>query len=122
MADLASKLDELKLKREAIGSQTSVLMEADRNDTPVRPKKMLTILLAALAGLFLGICFALLQDFMDDRVNTVDDARRLLPSLPVLGVKDEIEVLMFNALWASSKPILSHLPTKTPFSHSMDEW
>lgn len=44
------------------------------------------VALAALFGLFLGVCFALLRDFLDDSVNKLEDARRLLGGVPTLGV------------------------------------
>ena len=37
-----------------------------------------------MIGLFVGLCLALLQEFLDDRINTTEDADRLL-GLPSLG-------------------------------------
>jgi len=46
---------------------------------------MQSILFSCLIGLFMGICLGLLQEFLDDRVNSIDDGVRYL-DLPSLGV------------------------------------
>src|SRR5207302_9186018 len=50
----------------------------------VAPKKTQNLAYAGLVGLVLGLCFALLQEFLDDRINSPEEARRLL-SVPALG-------------------------------------
>ena len=45
---------------------------------------MQSIVFACLIGLFVGVCLALMQEFLDDRINSVDEATRVL-GLPALG-------------------------------------
>jgi capsular exopolysaccharide synthesis family protein len=55
---------------------------------PVRPKKVLNMALALLAGIILGVSFAFLQEALDKQkgtVNTLDDVQRLV-NLPGLGL------------------------------------
>ncbi len=50
---------------------------------PVRPKRLLNIIFGCFLGLFAGLAFALLQEYLDDHINGIEDAERLLglPSL-----------------------------------------
>ncbi|MCS6777994.1 MAG: polysaccharide biosynthesis tyrosine autokinase [Chloroherpetonaceae bacterium] len=86
----ADKLDNLLLQRSAQPTPVQELVRASLNPVPVRPNRMLIIAMAAVAGLFLGVCFALLQEFLDDRVNAPEDARRLL-GIPALGYIPRVE-------------------------------
>jgi capsular exopolysaccharide synthesis family protein len=81
---LEEKLADLRLRRSAAAQPISILEPAVINPIPVKPKRPLIIGAALLAGLFLGICFALLAEYLDDRVNSPDDARRVL-GVPALG-------------------------------------
>jgi capsular exopolysaccharide synthesis family protein len=54
------------------------------------PRPMRNTVYAIVAGLVLGLCFALLQEYLDDRVNSPEDARRLM-DVPVLGYVPLIE-------------------------------
>ena len=56
----------------------------------VAPKKVNNVVYASLIGLMLGLCFALLQEFMDDRINSPEDARRIVGT-PALGYVPMIE-------------------------------
>ena len=87
---LESRLAELKLRQIAQPKPISVLNHAGLNTVPVRPKRPMIIMMSLLAGLFLGVCFALLAEFMDDRVNSPEDARRIL-AVPALGYIPRID-------------------------------
>jgi len=78
------QLADLSLREKARHASAHVIQPAALPVNPVRPKKALNILFACLIGLFVGICLALLQEFLDDRINTLEDADRLL-GLPSLG-------------------------------------
>ena len=56
----------------------------------VAPKKLNNLVYASLVGLMLGLCFALLQEFLDDRINSPEDARRIVGT-PALGYVPMIE-------------------------------
>ena len=87
---LESRLAELKLRQIAQPKPISILNHAGLNTVPVRPKRPMIIMMSLLAGLFLGVCFALLAEFMDDRVNSPEDARRIL-AVPALGYIPRID-------------------------------
>lgn len=78
------KLADLSLREQAHHSTARIEQAAQEPGAPIRPKKAYDITLGALFGLFLGVCLALLQEFLDDRINTVEDAGRVL-GLPSLG-------------------------------------
>lgn len=78
------QLEDLGLREKARHASAHVIQPAGVRSEPVRPKKALNILFACLIGLFVGVCLALLQEFLDDRINTLEDADRLL-GLPSLG-------------------------------------
>ncbi len=87
---LGTEITDLSLRQNAQSSPIQVLTKATLNPAPVRPKRLVIILLAGIAGLVLGVCFALLQEFLDDRVNAPEDARRLL-GVPALGYIPNID-------------------------------
>ena len=80
----SDKLADLSLREQAHHASAHIIEAAQVPTAPVRPKKLQSIFFAALIGLFVGIGLALLQEFLDDRINTVADADRLL-QLPSLG-------------------------------------
>jgi succinoglycan biosynthesis transport protein ExoP len=83
-ANFSSQLAELTLREKAQHVSAHIIERATPPLAPIRPKKAESILFAALIGLFIGLCLALLQEFLDDRINTTDDADRTL-GLPALG-------------------------------------
>ena len=58
--------------------------------TQVAPRVAINIAYSAVVGLILALALALLQEFLDDRINSLDDARRLLQT-PSLGYVPLIE-------------------------------
>nr|AQQ74443.1 hypothetical protein [uncultured bacterium] len=70
---------------ENVNASAQMLEEAGVPGAPIRPHKAQQVALSMVMGLMLGVGFAFLQEFLDDRVNTSDDVERIT-SLPVLGV------------------------------------
>jgi tyrosine-protein kinase Etk/Wzc len=66
------------------GAQARIMEEAIVPSVPIRPQKAQQVALAALMGLMLGVGFAFLQEFLDDRVNSSEDVQRVV-ALPTLG-------------------------------------
>lgn len=56
----------------------------------VAPKKMNNLIYSVVVGLILALGLALLQEFLDDRINSAEELRRLLPT-PLLGYVPMIE-------------------------------
>lgn len=81
--NFSDQLNDLNLREKAHHATARLIESAPIPTAPVRPKRMQSIVFACLIGLFVGVCLALLQEFLDDRINSVDDATRVLgwPSL-----------------------------------------
>ena len=91
--NFSDQLADLNLREKAHHAAARVIETAQVPTAPVRPKRIQSMIFAGLIGLFVGLCLALLQEFLDDRINTVADADRVLqlPSLghvPALSVAD----------------------------------
>src|SRR5204862_4582957 len=56
----------------------------------VSPRSAKNLIYPALVGLILGFCFALLQEFLDERINSPEDARRIMDA-PTLGYVPLVE-------------------------------
>ena len=80
----ADQLADLNLREKAHHSGARIIESAAVPVDPVRPKRGQSLLFAGFIGLCVGICLALLQEFLDDRLNSVDEATRVL-GLPTLG-------------------------------------
>ena len=79
-----SRLTDLELKLRNLPTLASRLELASVPATPVRPKRAQNIIFAGLLGLFLGLGLALLMELIDDRINSPEEAERVL-RLPTLG-------------------------------------
>ena len=82
--NFSDQLAGLNLREKAHHATARVIETAQVPSAPVRPKRLQSMIFAGLIGLFIGLCLALLQEFLDDRINTVADADRVL-QLPSLG-------------------------------------
>ena len=71
-------------------SNVNEIQAASKPIDPVRPKKARNIGLGLLLGLFLGLCYAFLLEFLDDSLNTVEAAEKRLgvPVLTALSVNE----------------------------------
>ena len=78
------KLNELQLRKQTKRKMASVMQRAEVPSSPIRPKKAQQIVIAGLLGLVFGLCLALLQELFDDRINSPEEAERVL-RLPSLG-------------------------------------
>jgi capsular exopolysaccharide synthesis family protein len=83
--DYSDKLRELNVREQAEAASASLMEEAAVPSSPIRPQKAQQVAMAMVMGLLLGVGFAFLQEFLDDRVNTSEDVERLT-SLPTLAV------------------------------------
>lgn len=83
-ATIASAMDQSKI------SNVNEIQAASKPIDPIRPKKARNIGLGLLLGLFLGLCYAFLLEFLDDSLNTVEAAEKRLgvPVLTALSVNE----------------------------------
>jgi polysaccharide biosynthesis transport protein len=87
--DYSEKLRDLNVREKTIAATATVMEQANVPSTSVRPNKVQQVALAMVMGLMLGVGFAFLQEFLDDRVNSPDDIERLT-ALPTLGTVPSI--------------------------------
>ncbi len=82
--NLLNSFEQLRLT-EAQSIDNIVLMEpADTPRSPVRPRTLVNALLAAVVGALLALGVVFLIEYLDDRVQSPDDLRKIA-DLPVLG-------------------------------------
>ncbi len=82
--NFSDQLADLNLREKAHHATARIIEAAAVPSAPIRPKRIQSVIFACLIGLFVGLCLALLQEFLDDRINSVADADRVL-QLPSLG-------------------------------------
>ena len=80
---MSRSVDDLDMRRIGEYRPVTVISPA-MGAGQIAPKPTNNFITAAAVGLMLGICLALLQEYLDDRINSPEDARRLLDA-PVLG-------------------------------------
>jgi polysaccharide biosynthesis transport protein len=78
------QLDKLSLRSKTKNASVKVIDDAITPTDPIRPKRTQNIFLSFVLGAFLGLCLALLQELFDDRINSPEEAERVL-RLPSLG-------------------------------------
>jgi capsular exopolysaccharide synthesis family protein len=89
VTNLATSVENLRLRHEGNIAPVRTISPASPAQQ-VAPRKVANLVVAALLGLMLGVCFALLQEYLDDRVNSPEEGRRILEA-PVLGYVPLIE-------------------------------
>jgi len=84
---------------------------------PVKPKKRLNLLLAAIVGLGMGLGVAFLMEYMDTSIHTVEEIERQgfsvlawVPRIQVSGRGEEYSIM--------SERLVSHLEPRSPVSES----
>ena len=83
---LMQMLQEAKLKESAISDNVSEIDLAELPEKPIAPKKKTILLAAAVLGVGLGCLLAIVIEFTDKSIYTVDQLKELLPDgVPFLG-------------------------------------
>jgi capsular exopolysaccharide synthesis family protein len=83
---LKTQLSQIQLVTAQSSSGGQVVSPAVASTTPSSPKISRDIGIAIVAGLLVGIGFALLRDNLDDRVRGKDGLEQLVPGIPILGL------------------------------------
>ncbi|MCC2672726.1 MAG: capsular exopolysaccharide family, partial [Armatimonadetes bacterium] len=83
--DYSDKLRQLDIDTSQIEAGAQIMEGAAVPSVAVGPQRAQQVMLAMVLGLLLGVGFAFLQEFLDDRVNTSEDIERVA-SLATLGI------------------------------------
>jgi len=88
-AAFSRNIDDLSVRAKAAPDPVRVI-GAPRVAWKVAPNTASNLMYAAVVGLLVGVCLALLQEYLDDRINMPEDARRIMGA-PVLGFVPLVE-------------------------------
>ncbi len=83
---LLARLNEIGRVADSSASNVAIVDEAVAPTRPFAPNIPLNLLMGAALGLLLGLLAAVLAEMMDDRLRSVEDMRRVMGSVPLLGV------------------------------------
>nr|WP_092074264.1 GumC family protein [Dendrosporobacter quercicolus]NSL49167.1 GumC family protein [Dendrosporobacter quercicolus DSM 1736]SDM86212.1 polysaccharide chain length determinant protein, PEP-CTERM locus subfamily [Dendrosporobacter quercicolus] len=81
---LAKRHEEARISEVMQPTDIQVIDVATLPDEPIKPKKALNIVIAAILGLFAGLGAAFIVEYLNKSIHTVEDVRQYL-DLPVLG-------------------------------------
>ncbi|MEW6382138.1 MAG: GumC family protein [bacterium] len=87
---MLNKLKETQINESAGKSNVRLIEPADLPRSPIKPKKVLNVMLAVVVGLVSGIGLVFLMEYMETNIKTEDDVELYL-HLPVLGIIPEVE-------------------------------
>jgi capsular exopolysaccharide synthesis family protein len=90
VASSSEYINNLGMRVQARPQLTSIIDRAQVPQEPISPNRVQNIIFSGIIGLFLGLGLALLQELFDDRINSADEAERVL-KLPSLGYIPHIE-------------------------------
>ena len=85
---LAKRLEEAKVAEAMVPTEVQVVDEATLPEKPIKPRKLLTLVLALFLGLFGGTGYTIARTLLNRKIRTAADVERYL-ELPVLGVIPE---------------------------------
>ena len=67
-----------------------VIDEAQIPEKPVKPRRLLNMVVAAILGIMVGLGVAFLQEYLDNTIKTTEDVEKYL-GVPVLGIIPSID-------------------------------
>jgi capsular exopolysaccharide synthesis family protein len=89
------QLDEVRRSQTSNITRVLVYEPATLPVLPISPRTSLNTTVAAVLGLFLGIGFAFLREYLDDTLKSEEDVGKFMNGLPVLGA---VPVIPRNAM------------------------
>ncbi|MEW5801323.1 MAG: GumC family protein [bacterium] len=87
---MLNKLKETQINESSGKSNIRLIEPADLARAPIKPKKVLNIVLATILGLISGVGLVFLTEYMETNIKTEEDVEQYL-GLPVLGIIPEVE-------------------------------
>jgi len=85
LEDTLHKIQESSVFASSRMNNIGIVQDASPSKEPVKPKKVLNILLGVFAGLFGGVLLAFLVDYLDDTIKTDEDLKRNIGKIPYIG-------------------------------------
>ena len=85
LEDTLHKIQENSVFSSSRTNNVGIVDYAYPSKTPLKPKKVLNILLGIFAGIFGGILLAFLVEYLDDTIKTDEDLKRHMGKIPYLG-------------------------------------
>jgi capsular polysaccharide biosynthesis protein len=82
---LAKRLEEAKIAEVMVTNDVQVIDTATLPERPIKPRKALTLVLAALLGVLLGSGLVVAGELLNKKAKTEEDITNYL-QLPILGV------------------------------------
>ncbi len=87
---LLEKKVEASIAKAATISKNRVIDSAIEPTYPVKPKKPIILILGGFLGLFFGVMYTYLRDFLNDTIQSDEDIRKI-SSLPILGIIPKVK-------------------------------
>lgn len=110
---LAKRHEEARISEVMQPTEVQVIDAAIAPDKPIRPKKLLNVVIGAILGLFAGTGFVFLREYLNMSVRTAEDVNQYL-DLPVLGSIPDFENGdsrdANRGLWATIKRMFAKTP------------
>ena len=103
---LAKRLEEAKVAEASVATEVQVVDSGTLPEAPVKPRKAMTLLLAALLGILASSGFVVVRELLNRTIKTADDVAQYL-NLPVLGSVPDLEDLQKNMQEKDKKPGLA---------------
>ncbi len=92
---LLSKREEAKIAEAEISGNIRIIDKAILPDNPIRPRKMLNLIVGFVLGMSCGVGLALALEFFDDKIKKAEDAERV-SELNLIGSIPEIKTPLFK--------------------------
>jgi len=116
--DLLEKKSENELIKVASVSDYEAIDSAYNSGTPIKPKRLIVLIIATILGFMFAIFISLLRALLVDKVKTKTDLE-LLTKLPIYGVIPLVDNNMFSS--AELKEAYYKLATNIQFSKKEEE-
>jgi len=113
---LLKRMKETDITGELKTSNIRIVDPAEISRTPIKPKKKMNILLAAVVGLTLGVGLAFFLEYIDNTVKSPEDVERYL-NTTLLGVLEKVRIPKSEK--QVSLEILTHEIPKSTFAEAM---
>ena len=81
---LTDKYNEMLLLEQMKTSELEIIDKASLPESPIKPREKLTLLLAGILGVMLGLGAAFFLEYLDDSIKLKEDVERFL-KLPIMG-------------------------------------